>query len=413
MLKSAVQSLNQYLQFRFKKATTVIEASDGLVELPDLLETQITKRLATLPSPKPYRDTVQTEISNAIEAWQQNLDAPNSLVFLGSPVEPINSILNDSLRQWVDPPASIITPLPCIARPLDPWQLKQQVENALRPYAQIDPPDSKDPDHQPDPDALDNRKTLILIPCLEQCFLRCIGGWESIEYLRDVAIHHRNCFWVMGCNHWAWDFLDFVCQVSAYFSEVKALPELDGEMLKEWLDPVVKTIVATPTEADQKPTENNGDDEEDDRPEYWDVLARKSLGVSSIAKSMWLHSLRLEKEILEATEDLRELNLLQQQDGAEKEPITLHEVRPSAPILPSLSGDDRYLMHSLLIHGQMTRSHLAFSLGQAEGQIQSEIQSLLRKGLIERTNGGLTVAAPHYSKLKTELSNNNFFVGDD
>ncbi|OKH17414.1 hypothetical protein [[Limnothrix rosea] IAM M-220] len=409
MINSAVQSLKQYLQFRFQKATTVIEASDGLVELPDLLKTQIAQKLEALPSPQPYQATVQTEISAAIEAWQQNLDAPNSLVFLGSPVEPIGTILNDSLRQWVDPPASIITPLPCLTRPLDPWQLKYQVENALRPYAQIDPPDSRDPDQQPDPDALDNRKTLILVPCLEQCFLRCIGGWESIEYLRDVAIRHRNCFWVMGCNHWAWDFLDFVCQVSAYFSEVKPLPELDGDMLKEWLDPLVKTIVATPPEEDNHQSQHQ---EGGDRPEYWDTLARKSLGVSSIAKSLWLRSLRLETDILEATEDLRELELLGEHDD-QKEPIALHEVRPSLPIFPPLSGDDRYLMHSLLIHGQMTRSHLAFSLGQEEGQIQSEIQALLRQGLIERANGGLTVEATHYSKLKTELNNNNFFVGDD
>ncbi|AFY37572.1 hypothetical protein Lepto7376_1215 [[Leptolyngbya] sp. PCC 7376] len=405
-MHSAAQSLKQYLQSRFQKDTTVAEANDGLVMLPDVLENQIAKKLQALPSPTPYQETVKTEISAAIEAWQQNLDAPNSLVLLGNPVEPIANILNDSLRQWVDPPASIITPLRCVERPLDPWQLKRKVEGALMPYAQIEPPETKDTDQQPEPNSLDNRKTLILVPCLEQCFLRCIGGWESIEYLRDIAIHHRNCFWVMGCNHWAWNFLDFVCQVSAYFSEVKALPELDGEMLKDWLDPVVKTIIATPEK------EKVSEEEEGDRPEYWDVLARKSLGVSSVAKSLWLQSLRIEAEIIEETEDLRDLKLLGQ-DTDQKEELNLLEVRPTLPNLPTLSGNDRYLLHSLLIHGHMTRAHLAFSLGQQEGQIQSAIQALLRKGLLERANGGLRVEATHYAKLKMELSNNNFFVGDD
>ena len=406
-MQSVVQSLQNFFQARVQKAATVAETSDGLVALPDVLESQISKCLQTLSSPTPYHDAIQTEISSAIETWQQNLDAPNHLVLLGNPVEPIGEILQDSLRQWEEPTVSIISPLSGRKRPRDPWRLQHRVEAAFLPYAQIDQPeDAKDKDHELDINALDHRKNLILVPCLEQCFLRCIGGWESIEYLRDIAIHHRNCFWVMGCNHWAWDFLDFVCQVSAYFSEVKPLPKLDGEMLKDWLDPVVKTIIATPEK------ETASEEEEGDRPEYWDVLAKKSLGVSSIAKSLWLQSLRIDADILEKTEDLRNLQLLTQADDQE-DPINLHEVRPSLPNLPSLSGGDRHLLHSLLIHSQMTRAHLAFSLGQQEGQIQSAVQALLRQGLLVQADGALRVEPTHYLRLKQELSNNNFFVGDD
>jgi hypothetical protein len=61
----------------------------------------------------------------------------------------------------------------------------------------------------------------------------------------------------------------------------------------------------------------------------------------------------------------------------------------------------------------MTRAHLAFSLGQQESQIQPRIQWLLRQGVLERSDGVLAVQSLHYAKLKAELANNNFFVGED
>ncbi|NJN73556.1 MAG: MarR family transcriptional regulator [Limnothrix sp. RL_2_0] len=395
-------SVRQTVQSWFSQAqATVSETEEELVPLPDVLENQLAQKIRALPSPEIYQSFIREELAIAIETWQQNLDAPNSLVFLGSPVEPIAAILNDGLRQWSDAPVNIITPLPCMARPEDPLVSIQQIRDALDPYTQLDPDNQEDADEQLDPDSLDARQTVVLIPCLEQCFLRCIGGWEGIEYLRDVAIHHRHCFWVIGCSHWAWNFLDFVCQVSAYFSEVKSLPELNGEVLKEWLDPVVKTVIAA-----QAQTEEDGD-----RPDYWHSLASKALGVSSIAVNIWLQSLRIDPELVADGDKSPDLNLAS--DNPEGEELILHEVKPSLPSFPSLNHGDRYLLHSLLIHGRMTRAHLAFSLGQREGQIQSQIQALLRTGLLERNDGCLSVQPSHYVRLKTELANNNFFVGDD
>jgi len=405
MIKALMKSIRQNVESWFSKAqATVSEMDEELVPLPDMLENQLYHKIGKLPSPEIYQTFIRDELAIAIETWQQNLDAPNSLVFLGSPVEPIANILNDGLRKWSDAPVNIITPLPCQNRPDDPLVSIQQIRNALRPYTQIDPDNQEDADEQLDPDSLDARQTVVLIPCLEQCFLRCIGGWEGIEYLRDVAIHHRHCFWVIGCSHWAWNFLDFVCQVSAYFSEIKSLPELNGEMLKEWLDPVVKTVIA-----EQEKMDMDGD-----RPDYWHSLASKALGVSTIAVNLWLQSLRITSELVADGDKSPDLSLdHDDHEDPDDEELTLHEVKPSLPSFPSLDHGDLYLLHSLLIHGRMTRAHLAFSLGQREGQIQSQIQSLLRVGLLDRSEGCLSVHAAHYVRLKTELANNNFFVGDD
>ncbi|MGB2924271.1 MAG: hypothetical protein WBB82_03140 [Limnothrix sp.] len=405
MNKVSVRTIKQQIQMWFGK-TTVAETRDDLISLPDVLQNQLIQEIRALSSPEAYQVFVREELDQAIAAWQENLDAPNSLVFLGSPVEAIAEVLNDSMEPWQYEGIEVITPLSCVTRPKDSLKLTEQFSTALKPYVQLNSENQTSTDEELDSDDLDIRKTVVVIPCLEKCFLRCIGGWESIEYLRDMAIKHNDCFWVIGCSHWAWGFLNFVCQVSAYFSEIKSLPKLDGEMLREWLNPVVKTMIATKEDADQ----------EDSSQDYWKSLADRALGVSTIAASLWLQSLRVEENLMAAAEeeDQQDLsNLHLGETPQESQVITFQEVKPSLPSLPILESGDRYLLHSLLIHGQMTRAHLAFSLGQQENQIQSQIQALLRAGLLERKNGELLVSSSHYVRLKNELGNNNFFVGDD
>lgn len=409
MTNSLIHMIQQSIQ-SWLRQKEIVEPDAALVALPDTLGSQLMQQIQTLPSPQPYQTFVQQEIAAAVETWQQNLDAPNILVFLGSPVEPIAKILNDSLEHWQDPPLPVTIPLPCRNRPSDPMLLTQQLQQTLEPYAEIDTATTNEAD-APVIAELDHRTNLMVVPCLDQCFLRCIGGWEGIEYFRHIAINHRSCFWVIGCSHWAWDFLDFVCQISAYFSEVKALPELDGAMLKDWLDPIAKTVIEFEPDQMQlikgKESQSSADDQ---RQAYWDSLASQSAGVSRIAAKLWLQSLRIEKTIVE-DEDLSQTKL--SKTTPKDQPFTLYETKPSLPDLPELTDIDRYLLHSLLIHGQMTSAHLAFSLGQQESQVQTRIQALLREGVLERSSGALAVQASYYPRLKAELENNNFFAAED
>ncbi|MEQ9550307.1 MAG: MarR family transcriptional regulator [Coleofasciculus sp. G3-WIS-01] len=402
MTHSLVHSIRQKFQSWFTQAQAAVAIEDEEVELPDGIQTQLEQKIQALPSCQIYQTTVQEAITDGVENWQRHLDAANSLIILGSPVEPIAKILSDSLQTWHNPPVEVFTPLPYRMRPHDPLIMSQQIQQALQAYSQIDVKNPKDTGDLIEADSLDDRKTLMMIPCLDQCFLRCIGGWNSIEYLRDMIIHNRNCFWVIGCNHWAWDFLDFVCQISAYFSEVKPLPELDGAMIQTWLNPIAKTIVEPDAIEDSE--DNLGQ-------AYWRTLASQSSGVSSIAVGVWLNSLRIERDQLEDG-NLSQLNL-SETATTNKTRFTLRQTTPTLPSLPSLTGIDRYLLHSLLIHGQMSHTHLALSLGEAESQIQAQIQGLLRAGVLASSNGMLSVRAAHYAKLKIELTNNNFFVGED
>lgn len=400
MTDSFVRSIQQQVQSWFSHAQAkATETDNGLVDLPDDAVAHIEQRLQVLSSPPAYQTAIREAIATAVTYWQQSLTAPNNLVILGSPVEPIAQIMHQSLRGWHDSPLHPQVPLSCLSRSRDPLSLTQQMKQSLEAHIPVQ-------QHRDRSDAnrLAARKTLLVIPSLDQCFLRCIGGWNSVEYLRDLSIHNRDCFWVVGCSHWAWNFLDFVCQISAYFNQIEPLPELTGEMLQEWLDPIAKTVV--------KP--NDSDEAEGDRRRsYWNSLSNQSSGVSSIAVQLWLQSLHVQKDDLENTSLEQTQPSTESEQTSDQLPFKLYETPAVLPSLPSLTVDERYLLHSLLIHSCASYAHLALTLGEPESQIQSRIQRLLREKVLEFRDGVLSVRALHYARLKVELANNNFFVGDD
>jgi hypothetical protein len=122
---SLLTSLTQQVKSWFEQAKTP-EPEEDLVALPDTVQAQLAQKLQALPSPAAYQTAIQADITAAVQAWRQNLDAPNSLIFLGNPVEPIAKILTDSLAAWSDAPVQVVTPLPCLARPQDPLTMAQQ-----------------------------------------------------------------------------------------------------------------------------------------------------------------------------------------------------------------------------------------------------------------------------------------------
>ncbi len=417
MTDSLWRSLRQQIQSWFIQTQAKVEADEDWVALPDTTAAQLWQKVAALASPNAYQTTVHKAVTAAVQDWQQHLDAPNSLVIVGSPVEPMANILNDSLQAGIDRlPLQMITPFPCGHRLQDPLTICDQIQAALAPYPQIDTNQVTAVDDPETTDGLDQRYTLVVIPCLEQYFLRCIGGWDSIELLRNSAIHNPHCFWLIGCNRWAWDYLNFVCQIGADFSEVQALPQLDAAALQEWLGDLANPqmrLRPTASERQNSPTDTDATTVAERSQSYWATLASQSEGISQVAAHLWLQSLRTRQGAVNGESTQTDQTADQSAATSSESLPTLYQVQPSLPPLPSLTPFDRYLLHAILIHGSMTRPHLALSLGEAESQIQSRIQWLLRAGILKRYKGALTVKASHYVKLKVELANNSFLVGHE
>lgn len=420
MAQAFLDSVKQQLFSWFARAQAA-DVDPDLADLPDGVQAQLTQKIQALPPPEIYQTTIRDALTTAIQAWQHNADASNTLVILASPTEAIADVLKSSLDRWPDGPGQTIMPLPCGRRSPNPLAMAQQIQQALEAYEQIDLSGVDSADGLDSDLSLDRRTTLVIVPALEACFLRCIGGWNGVEYLRDVALHNRDCFWVIGCNRLAWRFLDAACQLSAYFDQVTILPKVDGDMLRDWLAPLGKTVIES-GQRENSPKSwrdlirtaavNVDDNSEDSQQLYWNSLVTQSLGVAAIAVRLWQSSLRLKPEQLNA-----ELPPLDPPDGDTAETagdrLLLHEIAPALPKLPKLTSPDRYLLHALLIHGPMTRAHLALSLGESERQTQASIQKLLREQVIAQRSGRLAVQVLHYPKLRTDLASNNFFLEED
>lgn len=411
MMGGRLQSFMHRVETWFSQAQTTDE--NDRLQLPPLpVRTLLLQEIPRLPSPPAYLQTVRRQVTTAVSAWQNNLEAGNSLVWLGSPVEPIDQILHQSFQSWQPPANQLLQlqqPLTDPFRCRDPLAIPALLHNRLVPdqtkiEAEPIPDQADDPQFQGE--SLDCRRTVVVIPALEVYFLRCIQGWEGIEYLQNLITQDRSRFWVLGCNHWAWVFLDRVCRISAYLEQVESLPQLDGGALQDWLTPLAEPVVASDRSTEADPDSVPG------RESDWQALASLSGGISTTAAYLWAQSLRIRAEdLIPELEALEDGELISLTALTTQMSLNLRSVKPTLPGLTSLEPLDRYLLHSLLMHRQMTRYHLAQSLGESERQIRSRVQVLRREGVLLQQGQHLQVNPAHYPKLRSELSNNNFLIG--
>lgn len=350
-----------------------------LNELPAPLRARLQNAIERLPTPRACRTTIHEAVAEKLQRWRQQPQAGNALVILANPLEPLERYLSDvlgndalsaggELQGGELQGCRLITPLPAGPRPEDPLTMATrmgEVLNAL-PNRPIGGTEARE------------RTTLVLIPALDMLILRCIGGWDSIELLHAQLVQRSDLFWVIGCNRWAWRFLDAVAEAEACFGRPLDLPGLAGEDLKPWLNTWLSGVEGLPVAPEQ------GADSCD-----WQELADLAKGVGSIAARLWLDGLRVGEESgLTATVPI---------------------LRP----LPSLIDLDRHLLHAVLIHGRISRAHLSCSLEVKQGRVDVRSEWLLRQGILEERGGSLTVSPLYYRRVASELANNNFFVEGD
>ncbi len=396
LVKNIVSQVQSGL-LRAKAASKLAE--EGLCSLPSVWDVEVHQRLRALPYPASYLTAVADQIAEAIAAWQRDLDAPNHLVLLGSPVDNTAAVLDGALTADYAPELTasldILRPLPWKMRPADPLLIEAQLTEAL---ARLQEPEQLDnPDNPDDPDDLARRQRVMVLPPLEQCYLRCIGGWRGIEWLRDTVSAQQNYFWVIPSNTWAWAFLNRVCQVEAYLNSTSPLPRLDRNALRDWLAPLTETL-AQPLSEENESSLALGDIS-------WSAFAELCEGRPEVARALWLRSLRLQKSDRPQQPPIP--------DQGDPLPVALRQVQPALPSLPDLEAADHYVIHALMLHGVTARSHLALSLGQPESIVQVRVQMLRQAGLLRLSQSGLGIHPAYYSRLYTELNTNNFLTEEN
>ncbi|WP_017327492.1 hypothetical protein [Synechococcus sp. PCC 7336] len=367
--------------------------------IPTGIATQLQQSIDRLPVPEPFILAFQDALAEAIERWRAEPNRTNALIVSGSPIDPLDNIIRNSLEASLSLDARSLKILHWHAIPARPSafvsglrkDISEQLKTDAKPSKAVPLRFSADGvqlDTQP------RAQRTVVLPDLTQCFVRCIEGLEGVLYLRKEILKDPNRFWIVGCNHWAWEYLSYACQLNAYFDCSFSLPFLSGAELQAWLTPTRKLLTQLMPQVTPP----------DDRLEeaFFDKLACTTMGLSSVAPQLWLTSLQLDESKPAAEEE-------GQPTAAPKMTFS----RPSAPKLPSVAHGDRYLLYSLLLHSGLQLQHLALSLGESEGLIQARVKELSRAGLIIQRQRVLRIHPYYYPALRSDLSGNNFLIGKD
>lgn len=351
---------------------------------PDLYQ-RLSDRLTELPPPRVYRQTLHDRIAEALKQWQTGQRSLNGLAILGRPPQQLAAIVNDAIAHWPDSEDFEIQCFPSQTSRNTIEEVRQQLRETFGGES--------------------DRPTIAVIPDLGLCFLRCVEGLDAIDELQAWVSGDRPCpelsrrerFWIVGCNTWAWEYLDRVCQLSVSFEEKLKLPALQPTDLKDWLEPLCETI-SCQFDPESQPSQDVAEAEEKDgvwesksQRYYFERLADRSLGCASIAARLWLRSLHRRQD---------------------REGIFIKRVLLPEP--PELSQSDRFLLYAIGLHGTLTIPELAKSLGEAELTALKQVRSLERLRVIgEVEDRGFGLSPLFYPRLHSDLKNNQFLVGEE
>ncbi|NEP43446.1 MAG: hypothetical protein F6K35_31170 [Okeania sp. SIO2H7] len=349
-------------------------------ELPPEIVSRLTRTIQNLPVASEHTKALQSSLEEALTKWQQEEDSSNELVILSSPVEPLFKIIRETVNNW---------------QPPDEWQIKM-LSFTTRPQKFFNISQILKSDLGLDVEANYNEnspklKQLIVIPSLELCFLRQIYGLDGIEYLRELIFKDTSHFWLIGCNNLAWEYLDWVYKVTAYFEKSITLPPLEGSQMQQELMPVLAN-----TKIKLNWNGESSEEREKRLKNHFDRLAKTADGSLAIAAELWWRSLSPLPE--------------EKNNSVENTVVKFDKIK--LPELPSnLTTEDRYLLFSLLLHQDMTLEHLTLSLGDLESTIQFQLQKLLQTGIIKREGWFFSINPVHFPRLKSYLKHNNFITG--
>lgn len=347
-----LKSWLQELRSRFSQSQEIVEPQVAIAELSNSLQKELREIVGNLSTPPSYRDRIAQAVRSAVEQWRDRPHAPNSLVILSAPVEPIESLLKEVVEE--------------VSRSQNlPLQLLELSEApTIHPEGQVKEFLAR----------LNSKPQFLSVPSLSSCFLRCIGGLDGIELLRETVFTNRECFWVIGCNSWAWQYLEETHSIEADFGATFDLSPLDEDELRQWLQPALKKV---PLQAEPQKEVS-----------YFVRLADLSNGLSQVAGQLWLDSLSCET------------------DEESEEPVCRSKL--TLPKLSTLKMSDRYLLYSLLLHEKLALPQMALSLGEPEGELRRTVLQLQQKGLVWQQQDFFRINPLHYSKLKVDLVQNSF-----
>ncbi len=216
---------------------------------------------------------------------------------------------------------------------------------------------------------------------------------------------------LVGCDSWAWSFLDHTVGVGDLLGEPLTLAALDARALAGWLGPPLRSkgfacrstgkrneVIFGPP-ADPR---NKEEGETQSVPATLVRLASAARGNPGVALDLWRRCLRLGTEERKGEGDVE----TERQNALWTSP--LHELDV---VIPSrLAEVHRFVLHAVLVHGGLERELLTEVLPFPRHDLLRRIRDVVNEGLLEEREGELRVPINAYTAVRGHLKSEGFLV---
>ncbi|MEM1251838.1 MAG: hypothetical protein AAGI69_05340 [Cyanobacteria bacterium P01_H01_bin.21] len=387
------------------------EPENSLLQLPTPLRQRLFQQLRQLPSHPEHVEQLKTEFHSAFKGWytENKEDSHpddwdigyhgNVWIIVSPSVANLQDVIGVFLKEIAEPESESGGDIVYkgLKVRLTQWAARPDVKSLQKVLQQQF-------GHKI---SSEHKREIVVIPCLEHCFLRSVDGLESIDYLRKHLLSDPSRFWILGLGQVGWKYLQAICTLDAYSDRVTHLSELSDQQLSEWIDPIISKLdINFPSSSLQSKLSG---EELNRKEKYFKDLAKESEGIDTVAIQLFLNTL----QVLDEDKADPQGDQAAPQGSKISNNFQSYQIQaksPKHPSLPKLNGENIYLLYSLLLHRTLTKEELAESLGLISAQIEHPVQILRKAGVIEQQAKTLRLNPIYYSTVCTKLAGDNFSV---
>ncbi|MGD1856845.1 MAG: hypothetical protein ACFB2W_21635 [Leptolyngbyaceae cyanobacterium] len=379
---------------QFSTDRSANELEDNLSQLPTLARYQLFDQLKQLPSHPSYTEQLTADFDLIFKNWRVSQDSiddwatgcnRNVWIVVSPSVANLANVIDAFLQSIIDDEAAQVPTYQGLPIQVAPAAARSDGQSLQQ---QLGSKESSERDRE-----------IVVIPCLEQYFLRSVDGLEGIDLLKERLIADSSRFWILGLGYVGWKYLQAIVALDTYAQKVTHLRPLSGEQLSAWIDPIVSNLdirFESSSLSSKLPSSKINW-----RELYFNALSDESEGTDTVAIQLFLNSL----QVVDRSGDAK---AAEENESNRIQGYQLQAKTPRCPSIPALDGEDIYLLYSLLLHCWLTKQELAESLGQTPYQIERQLQTLRKTGVIEQQQQTLRLNPVYYPTVRTKLAGDNF-----
>ncbi len=274
-----------------------------------------------------------------------------------------------------------------------------------------------------------NKKTTVVLPALEGCFLRHQNG---LNLIRKLLPHMKDSGgrWLVGCNSWAWSYLSRAVGINSLFPVPLVLQALDGSLLLRWFYSLVKSsekccLVFRQSDngdpvfsvrSGQEKTEQEIESKEKtgnvpeihEAPDFMKRIAARGRGIPLVCWAIWRNSLQI------AGETAIDMDALKAAAGDKGLTIWVRPLDkielPEVP--PDITRCESFILHVLLLHAGLPDKMIRLLLPFPPDEIARGMNHLEIHGLIKLEEGVRRVSLSGYPAIRQHLYNEGYLVDE-